>query len=91
MLDVRSGWDFSKPEDVAALWCYVQNERPSMVIGSGESASSQGLAKASRKSSRYKGVLKDAVAHVKVLAEVYEHQNSHGGTFVHEQDWKSKL
>ncbi len=94
--DLRTGWDFDKPEDVKRCWATLEEEDPYLVIGSPlcyPFSVLQNLSAGKRNAeqeAKAKELYDKAVRHLQFMAEVYAWQVGRGKKFLHEHPWSSK-
>ena len=86
--DLRTGWDLDQLDQRQKLWKYLKEERPMLIVGSPECKAFCKLQSLNDKTSpQYRRTLRQGLAHMKVMMEIYEWQVSQGRLFLHEQPW----
>ena len=83
-MDIKTGWDFNKPEDRARAKEYIQRVKPKLVVGCPMCKMFSRLQCMSPWTQKKDEEYRKAVVHLKFVVEIYEMQIDGGRFFLHE-------
>ena len=76
--DLRTGWDLSNPEEVAACWRILEKMKPTFILGSPKCAPFSQLQHLNKDTPGHQQRLAEGLQHLKFVTEVYRWQHAAG-------------
>ena len=77
-MDLTTGWDFTRPEDRARAWRYLEEKKPKLLIGSPMCTMFCRLQNLSPWTEAKYELWREAVDHMEFVVRLYEKQRAEG-------------